>query len=150
MQTDAYRLWFTRIVTFAVSGLAVASAVYWGLKGWSPVTPSTAPTVVLVQASPVIPQAVARALGGALVQTASAAQAKPAVSRYVLVGVVAKSSQAGAALISIDGQDAKPVRVGSLVDEGVMLQSVTGRRAVLVSKTGSSANFTLELPPLDN
>jgi len=150
MQTDAYRLWSTRIVTFAVSGLAVASTVYWGLKGWSPVKPSTAPAVVLVQAPPVNPQAVARALGGALVQAQSAAQAPPAISRYVLVGVVAKSSHAGAALISIDGQEAQPVRVGSLVDEGVTLQSVTGRRAVLASKNGNAANFTLELPPLED
>ena len=150
MQTDAYRLWSTRIVTFALSGLAVASTLYWGLKGWSPVTPSNAPAVVLVQSSPVTPQAVARALGGGLVQAQSAAQAPPAISRYVLVGVVAKSSQSGAALISVDGQEAKPVRVGSLVDEGVMLQSVTGRRAVLAARNGNTANFTLELPPLEN
>ncbi|MEO6322800.1 MAG: type II secretion system protein N, partial [Polaromonas sp.] len=72
-----------------MSGLAVASTVYWGLKGWSPVTPSAAPAVVMVQAPPVTPQAVARALGGALVQAQSAAHAAPAMSRYVLVGVVA-------------------------------------------------------------
>ena len=150
MQTDAYRLWSTRIVTFTVSGLAVASTVYWGLKGWSPVAPSTAPAVTLVQASLVTPQAVARALGGGLVQAQLTAQAPPAVSRYVLVGVLAKGSQAGAALISIDGQEAKPVRVGSLVDEGVMLQSVTGRRAVLTSGNGNASSFTLELPPLEN
>ena len=101
MQTDAYRLWSTRIVTFTVSGLAVASAVYWGLKGWSPVVPSTAQAVMLVQASLVTPQAVARALGG------------------------------------------------GLVDEGVMLQSVTGRRAVLTSGNANSSSFTLELPPLE-
>ena len=150
MQTDAYRLWSTRIVTFTVSGLAVASAVYWGLKGWSPVAPSTAQAVMLVQASLVTPQAVARALGGGLVQAQLTAKAPPAVSRYVLVGVLAKRSQAGAALISIDGQDAKPVRVGGLVDEGVTLQSVTGRRAVLTSGNGSTSSFTLELPPLEN
>lgn len=150
MQTDAYRLWSTRIVTFTVSGLAVASTVYWGLKGWSPALPSTASAVTLVQASLVTPQAVARALGGGLVQAQLTAQAPPAVSRYVLVGVLAKGSQAGAALISIDGQEAKPVRVGNLVDEGVMLESVTGRRAVLTSGNGNASSFTLELPPLEN
>lgn len=151
MQTDAYRRWSTRIVTFTVSSLAVASAVYWGLKGWSPVTSSTVPAAVLAQASPVTPQAVARALGGGQAKSQSVAQsAAPAISRYVLVGVAAKGSQSGTALISMDGQDAKPVRVGALVDEDVMLQSVTGRRAVLASRNGKNASFTLELPPLEN
>jgi len=137
-------------VTFAISGLAAASAAYWGLKGWGPATPSMVPTVVSAQASPVSPQAVARALGGALATAPAASGAPPASSRYVLVGVVAGRSSAGAALISVDGQEAKPVRVGNLVDEGVMLQSVTGRRAVLASNSGNQAKFTLELPPLDN
>jgi general secretion pathway protein C len=68
----------------------------------------------------------------------------------VLAGVVAGSFRTGAALISVDGRAAKPVRVGSLVDDGVMLQSVTARSAVLSSGDGASANFTLELPSLDN
>ena len=151
MQTDAYRLWSTRIVTFTVSSLAVASAVYWGLKGWNPAASFFVSFVVLVQTSPVTSQAVARALGGGLAnQAPSAAQVAPATSRYVLVGVVAKNSQAGAALIPIDGQEAKPGRLGSLVEDGVVLQSVTGRRAVLSSSNGNIASITLELPPLQN
>ena len=152
MQTDAYSQWSTRIVTFTVSALAAASAAYWGLKGWGPNTPSTAPTVVLAQASPPSPQAVARALGGGLAPAplAAGAQTPTAISRYALVGVMAGRSRSGAALISVDGQEAKPVRVGSLVDEGVMLQSVAGRRAVLSFGLGEPAKFTLELPPLDH
>ena len=151
MQTDAYRLWSTRIVTFTVSSLAVASAVYWGLKSSSPDTPSNVKTVAVMQASPVTPQIVARALGGGLAKLPqSASKVSPGVSRYVLVGVIAKNSQAGAALISIDGQDAKPVRVGSLVDDDIVLQSVTGRRAVLASRNGNVPDFTLELPALEN
>lgn len=149
MQTDAYRLWSTRIVTFTIAAFAAASGVYWGLKGWGPHAPSTAPTVLLAQASPVSPQAVARALGGGLATAPIVSGAPPAVSRYVLVGVVAGHSRAGAALISVDGQEAKPVRVGKLVDDGMMLQSVTGRSAVLSSGHGTPARFTLELPPLD-
>ena len=150
MQTDAFRLWLTKIVTFTLSGLAAASAAYWGLKGWGPMLPSPAPTVLLVQAQPAAEQAVARALGGAQVSVtpASGAQASPAISRYALVGVLAGRSHTGAALISVDGQEAKPVRVGGLVDEGVMLQSVTGRRAVLSSGAGNMRAFTLELPSL--
>jgi len=106
----------------------------------------------MAQASPASPQAVARVLGGGLAtaSAAAAAGAAPAISRYVLAGVVAGSFRTGAALISVDGRAAKPVRVGSLVDDGVMLQSVTARSAVLSSGDGASANFTLELPSLDN
>lgn len=154
MQTDAFRLWLTRIVTFTLSGLAAASAAYWGLKGWGPMLPSTAPTVLLAQAQPAAEQAVARALGGAQVSATPApgAQASPAISRYALVGVLAGRSHTGAALISVDGQEAKPVRVGGLVDEGdgVRLQSVTGRRAVLSSGAGNTQAFTLELPLLND
>ncbi len=149
MQTDAYRLWFTRIVTFAVSALAAASTAYWGLKGWSPVTPSTVPTV-LAQATPVSPQAVARALGGGPAPASAGAQAPPSISRYALVGVLAGRSQGGAALISVDGQAAKPVRVGSLVNDDLVLQSVTSHGAVLSSGSSASEKFTLELPRLDN
>jgi general secretion pathway protein C len=150
MQTDAYRLWSTRIVTFTVSALAAASVAYWGLKGWGPQPPSMVPTMVLAQASPVSPQAVARALGGGQVAAPVASGAPPAISRYALIGVVAGRSSTGAALISVDGQEARPVRVGTLVDESVRLQSVTGRRAVLSSVANTSTTFTLELPLLED
>jgi general secretion pathway protein C len=149
MLTDASRLWSTRIVTFTISALAAASVVYWGLKGWGPHVPSTAPAVVMAQASAVNPQAIARALGGGLAPVAAAPGASPAASRYALVGVAARRLNTGAALISVDGQDAKPVRVGSLVDEGMMLESVAGRRAVLSSTTDASLKLTLEMPLLE-
>ena len=148
MQKDAYRLWSARIVTFVIAALAAASAVYWGLKAWGPDTPSTTPTVMLTQPPGISSQAVARALGGGQVSAQVTPDAAPAPSRYALVGVVAGRSQAGAALISVDGQEARPVRVGSLVDDDIMLKSVSARSAVLSSATENSAKFTLELPPL--
>lgn len=148
MQTDAYRLWSSRIVTFAVCALAAASAAYWGLKAWGPSMPVAAPMVATAWGPPVSPKAVARALGGGL--AASGGDTHPAISRYALVGVVAGRSHGGAALISVNGQEAKPVRVGALVEDGLMLQSVTGRRAVLSSGADAAAKVTLELPPLDN
>ena len=147
MQTDVYRLWTTRIVTFAISALAAASVAYWSLKGWRPETPSAVP--VVAQASPVTPQAMARALGGGLASAAPVSGAAPAISRYALVGVVAGRLRAGAALISVDGQEARAVRVGTLVDDGMKLESVTGRRAILASTAGASLKLTLELPRLD-
>ena len=149
MQTDAYRLGSTRIVTFALSALAAASAGYWGLKASEAGPPSAIPTAVLAQTAPSIgPPAVARALGGglALAPVASGLQTAPVASRYALVGVVAGNSRKGAALISVDGQEAKPVRVGAPVDANMVLHSVSGRRAVLSSGTDATAKVTLDLP----
>lgn len=147
MQTDAYRLWFTRIVTFSLSALAAASAAYWGLGGWGPAGTAVAPTAAITATPNVSPQALARALGGGIaVQSVSAGGEKPAAaSRYALLGVVAAHGR-GAALISVDGQPAKPVRVGNSVDGGLLLQSVTARRAVLASSVSAPAEITLELP----
>lgn len=148
MQTDAYRLWLSRIVTFAVAALAAASAAYWGLKGWSASAPTAIPALAADWAHPAGPKAVARVLGGGLAAPAAAGEA-PAASRYALVGVAARGSEGGAALISIDGQEARPFRVGASLEGGMVLQSVTGRRAVLSSGVAGAATVTLELPPLD-
>jgi general secretion pathway protein C len=149
MKTDAHSLWSTRIVTFAICALAAASTAYWSLKAWGPHEPSTAPVVSLAQATPVSSLAVARALGGTPATALATSIAPPAISRYALVGVVAGRSRAGAALVSVDGQEARPVRVGTLVDDRVMLQSVEGRRAVFSFTTGTAEKFTLELPSLE-
>ena len=148
MQTDAYRLGSIRIVTFALSALAAASAGYWGLKAWEAGPPSAIPTAVLAQAASSFgPQAVARALGGGLALAPVATlPTAPVASRYALVGVVAGNSRKGAALISVDGQEAKPVRVGAQVDANMVLLSVSGRRAVLSSGANATAKVTLDLP----
>ena len=93
-------------------------------------------------------QAVARLLGGggAGVKSVSAVQASP--SRYALTGVVAGRSQAGYALIAIDGQPAKPFRVGSPVDDVLVLQSVSARSATLGATREAPPALTLDLPPL--
>jgi general secretion pathway protein C len=61
--------------------------------------------------------------------------------------VVANRSQKGAALIAVDGKPPKPYRVGAPVDEGIVLQSVESRRAVLAGPDGAPV-LTLDLPPL--
>jgi len=148
MQTDAYRLWSTRIVTFAISALAAASVVYWGLKVWGLSTPAVASAALIEPMPAASSQAIARALGGGMAPVATALAAAPVASRYSLIGVVAGRIRAGAALISVDGQDAKPVRVGTLVDNEMVLESVNGRQAVLSSSTGGSEKLTLEMPQL--
>jgi general secretion pathway protein C len=94
---------------------------------------------------PADPAAVARLLGASPASTAAAPVASLA-SRFVLVGVVASPSHKGAALIAVDGKPAKPFRVGSAVDDRLVLQSVGSRRAVLAESTDGPAVVTLELP----
>lgn len=151
MQTDVYHLWSSRMVTFTLWALAAASAAYWGLKMSGASTTARLPALAAASALPVSPAALARALGGGLAAPQGAVdEGAPVANRYALVGVVAGLSQDGAALISIDGQEAKPVRVGATVDGAWVLESVRGRRAVLSSGTDAGSKVTLELPPLNN
>ena len=147
MQTDVSRPVRTGIVTFAVSALAAASLMYWSLKGWGSSASSAAP-VVMQQPAPFNSLAVAQALGGGGSPVAAAPNVAPTVSRYALVGVVAGYPRVGAALIAVDGQEARPVRVGSLVDNDMVLESVNGRRAVLASSTGTAQKVVLDMPKL--
>lgn len=132
------------LTTFVVWALVAGCAAYWGLK-LSSRPGGTATPVALRANAPVDPAAVARVLG-ASPSVATAAPAPSAASRFALVGVVASASHQGAALISIDGKPPKPYRVGAAIDEGVVLQSVDARRAVLASGENGPVVATLELP----
>lgn len=141
--------WTVKGVTFLVWAAAAASAAYWGLKisGQG----SAGPLAVVAGSrlpATTDPAAVARLLGasggGAAVQAAGPQPS--AASRFQLVGVVADRSHQGAALIVVDGKPAKPYRVGSRVDEGLLLQSVQPRRAVLAQSMQGDPVLTLELP----
>ena len=130
--------------TFVLWALVAASAVYWGLKLTRP-SGGTGAAVASRNAAPSDPAALARLLG-ANPAVASAAPVASLSSRFVLVGVVASVSRHGAALIAVDGRPAKPFRVGAALDEGIVLQSVQGRRAVLAAATSGPPLLTLELP----
>ena len=148
MQAYPQPLWTLRIITFVLAALAAASAAYWVL-GWVAVVP-LAPIAALAASgpAPADPQAVARLLGGGgvVVQAVSVAQTAP--SRYMLTGVVAGSSQRGYALISVDGQPARPFSVGSPVGDALVLQSVSARSAVLGATRDAPSALKLDLPPL--
>ncbi len=132
-------------LTALVWALAAASALYWGLRIRGEASGGQAPAPVAAPAEmQPDPRAVARALGvegeGAAAPPASVA------SRFALQGVVASPSGGGSALIAVDGQPARPYRVGSAVGEGWVLRSVAARQAVLAAEGGAAV--TLELPPL--
>ena len=144
MVSNSQNRWVVAGTTFALWALVAASAVYWGLKLASrPAAVPAAPLAVRAPV-PVDSTAVARLLGAT---PAAAAPVPSLASRFALVGVVANRSRRGAALIAVDGKPPKPFRVGTAVDEGLVLQSVEARRAVLAASAGAPPALTLDLPP---
>jgi general secretion pathway protein C len=137
--------WAVAGSTFLLWLLVAASAVYWGLKLAGSGDAVAAPAAL--RAPPAAdPVAVARLLGSSP-QAAAAAPVASLSSRFVLVGVVAGPGRAGTALIAVDGKPAKPFPVGAAVDEqGLLLQSVDPRRAVLAAGMEGPPALTLELP----
>lgn len=144
MVSNLHSRWTVAGATFTLWALVAASAVYWGLKFTTSAGGTTA-AVASRNVAPPDPAAIARLLGAGPAAAAEAPVASLS-SRFVLVGVVASASHRGAALIAVDGRPARPFRVGAAVDEGVVLQSVAGRRAVLAAGTSGPPLLTLELP----
>lgn len=146
MQTLAHSIWWPRGASFVLAALAAASASFWVLKISAVDTSTAVPTAA--GPGPVVIDAVsvARALGGSPVATPSVAPPVSLASRFAMLGVVADLRSAGAALISVDGRPAKPYRVGEVVEEGLVLQSVKGRSARLGSGVAGASVLTLELP----
>lgn len=145
MVTNTDNPWGMRLTTLALWLLAAASAVYWGLRLSTPVGGLTVPAVFASPPAPDV-QAMARLLGG-VVAVSPAAPVASIASRFALVGVLAgRQSGGGAALIAVDGQPAKPFRVGATVDAGLVLQSLGPRQVQLGASRGGPAALTLQIP----
>ena len=147
MGTSVQSRWAVRGSTLVLWILAAGSSVYWGLK-IAPAASSTAIAAPTRLPAPPDPAAMARLLGANPVAASPAGAAVSLASRFSLLGVVAAPSQRGAALIAVDGKPARPFRVGAAVDDGLLLQSVQARRAVLAATAGGPAVLTLDLPPI--
>ena len=151
MVTPMASAWMVRGTTFLVWLLAAASVVQWGLRLAAGPAPLAAPPAASRGIAPVDPAAVGRLLGGppAAGPALAAAPVAPLASRFVLVGIVAEPrSGGGAAVISVDGKPARPFRVGSLLDEGLVLKSVAPRQAQVAERSSGAVVATLELPAL--
>jgi general secretion pathway protein C len=146
MFMNTHRVWAPRVTTFSVAALAAASMTYWVLK-WSVSAELQLAPVTMVDDAPVDSQALVRLLGGA--SAVSVASASPsASSRFALLGVLAGGGSRGTALISVDGKPAKPYKVGSVVADNLVLQSVAARRAVLAAGANAAPELMLEMKPL--
>jgi general secretion pathway protein C len=150
MQSNSHSSWGPRLAAFVLAALAAASAVYWALKWPGTGAPTTPAVVATSESAPADPQALARALGGGSTGVPAAANlAQPgAGSRLSLVGVVANRRAGGAALISVDGKPARPYRVGSRIENDLVLLSVAPRSALLAPSADSPASVKLEMQPL--
>jgi general secretion pathway protein C len=136
----------SRWTGFFVWALVAASAAFWAIKIFA----ATRPVPPGAQA----PQAIAangpmeRLFGAVVVAAAPTPAAHPESERFQLVGVIAPPSGAahdGFAIISLDGQPARPWRVGALVDGNTSLLAVSKRGAEFGPQGGPTA-FTLQLP----
>lgn len=153
MQTHPLSLWWLRIATFLVAALAAASATYWVLKWTAPAATSQTAAVIFSSPAQTDPQVVARLLGGGQTGLAAApgrsgAAVDSVASRFKLTGVVTQRAQGGYALISIDGQPARPYRVGARVNDALVLHSVAPRSAALAASLDAPVSLTLDLPKL--
>lgn len=145
MVTLVQSKWTLRAITLLVWAMAAGCAFYWGLR-FSSGQQSRLVVEEAAPARPVDPATVARMLGATgpqIVPQASLA------SRFSLLGVVAGTPGGGAALISVDGKPAAPVRVGSAVDEGIVLKSATDRRVELAESADGPTLVTLDMPALN-
>lgn len=133
------------MLTLIVWLLGAASLGYWMIKiSAGRQTDSVMPAPAVSTMAP-DSLAIGRLMGA--VADAPAPTATIA-SRFSLQGVVAGTPGGGAALIAIDGKPAKPFRVGSPVEEGLILQSAVARQAKLAESRDGPAVLTLDMPAL--
>jgi general secretion pathway protein C len=131
---------------FALALLLAASVVFWAMR-WP--ARETARELPLPAGNMEVPAASATVLARLLGAGSSPAEnvvAPDAASRFRLIGVVGLGSGQGVALVSIDGKPPRPYRVGSVLEEGLMLQSVEPKRVALAHDARAPVLFRLDLP----
>jgi general secretion pathway protein C len=149
MLTSIPAAWTVRGTSFALWALAGASTVAWGIKLSGNPHAVTLPPPTARQAAPVDPAALARLLGGTPAAAGAPMAAPSLASHFHLLGVAAGAhSGQGAAVISIDGKPARSYRVGSTLEEGIVLQAVHGREAELGAPGRNEPMVVLQVPAL--
>ncbi|THJ31784.1 hypothetical protein E8K88_14160 [Lampropedia aestuarii] len=139
---------FQGVSTSAVWALAVGSVVYWVLSmpgaGAHEASGSVATNALVADS-----QGMRRLLGAIDAPVVAAEAAPAAATQLALVGVVAGTqSGQGAALIAVNGQPARTVRVGHRLqgEQGLYLQSLQGRVAYLGPDLAGPSTVELVLP----
>jgi general secretion pathway protein C len=139
------------LLTLTLAALAAGNALYWVLL-WPASGPTARPAVQVGEAPPIDSDKIALLLGAS--QAAGDANGPVPVvnlqANFKLLGVIAQggAGSRGSALIAVQGNPAKPYRVGEVVADTLVLHSVKARAAYLASSTAAPASVTLELPAL--
>ena len=138
--------WLLRGATLAVWLLVGSSLVFWGLR-LLPAPGGNAPVPAPTPLSQPHTQAMAPLLGVAAAvpdhPTAHTLQAP----RVTVFGVMAgHTANTGVALLAIDGKPPKPVRVGTELEPGMVVQSVHPREVRLGPSAEGPSTLTLTLP----
>ena len=138
--------WLLRGATLAVWLLVGSSLVFWGLR-LLPAPGGNAPVPAPTPLSQPHAQAMAPLLGVAAAvpdrPTAHTLQAP----RVTLLGVMAgHATNTGVALLAIDGKPPKPVRVGTELEPGMVVQSVHPREVRLGPSAEGPSTLTLTVP----
>lgn len=130
-----------------VWGLTAVAAVAWGLRVGGKTTPVPAHATVAT-ASAVAGGDLSRVLGATPVVAEQAAPPPPGDARFKLLGVVApRAGQAPSlAVVAVDGQIPRTLRLGREIEPGLVLHSVGHRRVELWASGRPSV--VLELPAL--
>lgn len=143
--------WTGRLITALLWALAAASVVFWASR----MADRDATMVVSEAKAPVSPgdvrahqSAVARLLGARPLAAAGPSSVAGPAERFSLLGVIANVAGQGVALISVDGQPARPHRVGAQIAPGYRLQAVGRREAVLADDAQGPVQTILSLPAL--
>jgi general secretion pathway protein C len=139
-----------RLLAFVIWAAVAATVVFWGLRLF--VSSPSAPPHAVAAANTTTPRGdLTRLLGGGAPASGAAPAVAAASNRFRLIGVGAPrgatTSAPGVALIAVDDKPARAFRVGAVVDESWVVQTVHTRGASLGPRGGAAA-VRLELPAL--
>ena len=137
---------FLPLCTATVACAAAASLVFWVLQFPHAYTVTPAAEVPSPTALPAPSPASSAALR---LWGAQAIQAEVSIAqsaRFQLLGIVARGSGDGSALMAVDGQPPQAYRVGQVVADGLVLQSLSPLQARLALAGSQAQAFTLTLP----
>eukprot|EP01036_Dinobryon_divergens_P001641 gene1641-2148_t len=130
----------SRLLTFVVWLVVLATAAFWGFKVFVQ-KPSLPAQASMPARGLAMGGELKRMLGASVVATAPVeAEEEPEASRFQLLGVVAPRgaslSAQGVALISVDGEPAKAWRTGATIVDDTVLLAVEKRTVRLGPRGG--------------
>ena len=137
---------FLQAATLCVWLLLAASATYWVLQINAGSGQQSSLAAAADRAEPINTTSLGRLLG---TRAAAAAPPTAAVTRFALKGVVSGATGRQAALIAIDDKPARPYIIGSVIEDGLILQSTAAREVRLAASKGGPVVMTLQMPPLE-